>query len=164
MADKYEIKTDILAPSDKKIIEYTGFHPTKIIKAMPELLKDVLKAGGGDVFEVVLKWDVSGDPTSFYAEWLAKSDFDLRSRAEFKIVAQGKQSAKDKMGNIKIALKGYVKTEFPNITFLHKSVVPIYMYTFYNKQRREYIDAGKIMLDRIEGEIRGMFNLIKRGG
>lgn len=159
---EYKISTDILSPSDKKTIEFTGFHPTKILKAMPELLKDVLKAGGGDVFEVVLKWDVSGDPTSFYAEWLAKSDFDGRSKAEFKIVAQGKQSAKDKMGNIKIALKGSVKTEFPYTTFLHRSIMLVYNYAFYNKQRRGYIDAGKIMLDRIESEIRSAFNLIQR--
>jgi len=158
----YTIKTDIYAPSDKKVIEYTGYHPAKIIKGMSELLKDVLKVGGGDVFEVVLKWDVSGDPTSFYAEWLAKSDFDGRSRAEFKIVAQGKQGAKDRMGNIKIALKGTVKTDFPNVTFIHKSIVQIYMYAFYNKQRRGYIEAGKILADRIEDEIRSAFNLIQR--
>ncbi len=165
MVDKYEIKTEILAPSGKKTIEYNGYHPTRILKAMPELLKDVLKAGGGDVFEVVLKWDVSGDPVSFYAEWLAKSDYDGYTRAEFKIVAQRKQSAKDKMGSIKIAISGTIKTGFSSyITSIQKSLVHIYMLVFYNKQRRGYIDAGKIQMERIEDQIRSMFNLISRGG
>lgn len=160
----YTIKTDILAPADKRNIEYTGFHPTRLIKAMPDILKDSLKVEGADVFDPVLKWDVSGDPVSFYGEWLAKSSFDKYSNAEFKIIMQGTQGAKDKMGKIKIAIKGAVKTEFPFTTFVHKSIMLIYNYAFYNKQRRGYIEAGKIMIDRVEDEIRSMLSLIKRGG
>lgn len=164
MAEPYKIKTDILVPADKLNIEYTGFHPTRLIRALPDILKESLKVEGADVFDPVLKWDVSGDTVSFYGEWLAKYSFDKYSNAEFKIVMQGTQSAKDKNGKIKIAIKGSVKTEFPSTTFLHRSIKLIYNHVFYNTQRRGYIEAGKIMIDRIEDEIRSMLNLIKKGG
>ena len=163
MAD-YKITTDILAPSDKKTIEYTGFHPSKIIKMMPDIIKDTLKVEGGGVFEDKIKWDVSGDPVSFYGDWRGKYAFDGRSFAVFKINVQGSQGAKDKVGKVKITIKGSVETKFPFTTSFHKSAVWFYTYFFYNKQRREYIDMGKILISRIEDEIRSTFNLIKRGG
>jgi hypothetical protein len=161
---EYKITTDILAPSDKKTLEYTGFHPTRIIKMMEDIIKDTLKVEGGDVFTDRIKWDVSGDPISFYGDWRGKYAFDSRTSANFKINAQGSQGAKDRIGKIKITIKGSVETKFPSTTFLHKSLVPIYMYAFYSKQRREYVNAGKVLISRIEDEIRSMFNLIKRSG
>lgn len=160
----YTIKTEFLAPAEKKTIEFNGFHPSKIIKMMPDLLKDTLRLEGGDVFEDKIKWDISSDPVSFYGEWRAKYEFDMRSKAKFKIVLMGSQNAKDKIGKIKIMIKGDLETTFPYTTFLHRSVLWVYLYFFYNKQRRGYIDAGKILIERIEDEIRSTFNLIKRGG
>lgn len=134
------------------------------MKMMPDIIKDTLKVEGGSVFEDKLKWDVSGDPVSFYGEWRGKYNFDGRSNAFFKIQVQGSQGAKDKMGKINITIKGSLETKFPFTTFLHRAVVLIYMYAFYNNQRRKYIDMGKVLVDRIEDEIRSAFNLIKRGG
>lgn len=158
------IKTDILAPSDSRIIEYTGFHPSRLIRMLPDIIKDALRVEGGDVFEDRIKWDVSADPISFYGDWRGKYAFDGRSSAVFKLNIQGSQSAKDKVGKVKIVIKGAIETKFPLTTFLHRIFVPIYMYVFYNKQRREYLETGKVLIDRIEDEIRSMFNLIKRGG
>lgn len=163
MAD-YKITTDILAPSDKKIIEYTGFHPSRIIKMMPDIIKDTLKVEGGSVFEDKIKWDVSGDPVSFYGDWRGKYAFDGHSSANFKINVQGSQGAKDRIGKVKITIKGAVETKLPFTTPFHRSAVWFYAYFFYNKQRREYIDMGKVLVNRIEDEIRSAFNLIKRGG
>lgn len=160
----YTIKTDFLAPVDKKTIEFNGFHPSKIIKMIPDLLKDTIRVEGGDVFEDKIKWDVSADPISFYGEWRAKYEFDMRSTASFKIVLMGSQNAKDKIGKIKVMIKGTLETKFPYTTFLHRSILWIYLYFFYNNQRRKYIDIGKILIDRIEDELRSAFNLIKRGG
>lgn len=163
MAD-YKITTDILAPSDKKVIEYSGLHPSRIIKMMPDIIKDTLRVEGGSVFEDKIKWDVSGDPVSFYGDWRGKYPFDGRSSAFFKINVQGSQGAKDRIGKIKITIKGSVETKFPFTTPFHRSALWFYSYLFYNKQRREYIDMGKILTNRIEDEIRSAFNLIKRGG
>ncbi len=161
MAD-YKIITDLLAPASKKTLEYNGYHPSKIIKMMSEIIKNTLKVEGGGVFEDKIKWDVSGDPVSFYGEWRGKSSFDGRSFAVFKINVQGSQGAKDKMGKVKIGISGTLETKFPFTTPFHRSAVWFYMYAFYNKQRRGYLEAGKIIADRIEGEIRSAFNLIQR--
>ncbi len=163
MAD-YKIATDILAPSDKKVIEYAGLHPSRIIKMMPDIIKNTLKVEGGSVFEDKIKWDVSGDPVSFYGDWRGKYPFDGRTNAFFKINVQGSQGAKDRIGKIKVTIKGTVDTKFPSVTFLHKSLILIYMYAFYNNQRRKYLETGKILISRIEDEIRSAFSLIKRGG
>lgn len=162
--EDYKITTDILAPSDKKVIEYAGFHPSRIIKMMPDIIKDTLRVEGGSVFEDKIKWDVSGDPVSFYGDWRGKYPFDGRSNAFFKINVQGSQGAKDRIGKIKITIKGSVETKFPFTTPFHRSALWFYSYLFYNRQRREYIDMGKILVNRIEDEIRSAFNLIKRGG
>ncbi len=164
MAD-YKIKTDILAPSDKKTIEYAGFHPSRMITMMPEILKSAMIIKSKDIFEDKIKWDVSSDPLSFYGEWRARYSFgDVRTKADYKIVVQGSQGAKDKMGKVKITIKGVIETKFPFTTFLHRAAVLFYMYAFYNSQRRKYIDVGKLLVDKIEDEIRSAFNLIERGG
>ncbi len=160
----YKITTDILAPSEKKTIEYSGFHPSRLIKLMPEILKSAMIIKSKDIFEDKIKWDVSSDPISFYGEWHINYTFDVRSKAKYKIVLQGSQSAKDKMGSIKISIKGAVETSFPFTTFLHRSVFWIYNYAFYNKQRRQYLETARILIDRVEDEIRSTFSLIKRGG
>lgn len=160
----YKITTDILAPSEKKTIEYSGFHPSRMIKLLPEILKSAMIIKPKDIFEDKIKWDVSADPISFYGEWHINYTFDARSKAKYKIVLQGSQGAKDKMGNIKITIKGSVETSFPFTTFLHRSVFWIYNYAFYNSQRRKYIEAAKVLVDRVEDEMRSAFNLIKRGG
>ncbi len=163
MAD-YKITTDLLAPASKKVIEYNGYHPSKIIKMMSDIIKNTLKVEGGAVFEDKIKWDASSPSISFYGDWRGKNTFDGRSSAWFKINVQGSQSAKDKIGKVKIGISGSLETKFPFTTFLHKTVVMIYMYAFYNSQRRKYIEGGKILAERIEDEIRSAFNLISRGG
>lgn len=162
--EDYKIKTDVLAPSDKISLEYSGFHPSRLMKTIPDMLKDCLKVEGADVFEFVLKWDVSGETISFFGEWHAKYAFDMFSTSVFKIQIQGSQSKKDRLGKVKITLKSALETKFKINTSIQASFVKLYFHLFYNNQRRKQLEESKILMHRIESEIRSLFNLIQKGG
>ncbi len=158
---KLTITSDLLGPENKKSIEYSGYHVSRILKSMSEILKNSLKVEGADIFEEKLKWDVSGDPIEFYASIRAKNGMDSHSTVWIKVVIQGTQNKKDRMGNVKITLKGSLETEF-SVNYFTKSIVSLYNYFFYSNKRREYIEEGRMYIERVENEIRSMFNLMER--
>lgn len=161
---EFVIRDDLLAPEEKKTLEYTGSHPSRLLKEMPEIMKDVLKIAPGDVFEDDIRWDVSEDPISFYGVWRCKDAKDDNSKIWIKITVQGEQSKKDKTGNIKVWITGYLETKFPYNIFLQKSLLWLYNNFFYSNQRRKYIEDGREHIERLEDEIRALFNLIRREG
>jgi len=159
---KVKIVSDILSPQNKKSFEYSGYHVSRIVTGISGILKDALKVEGAGIFEDKLKWDVSDEnEIYFYSETRAKNSMDSFSSIWIKVKIQGSQNKKSKMGNVKISISGFLETKFNVPNFL-RPLLLMYTYLFYNNQRREYINVGKIYIDRIEDEIRSLFNLIER--
>lgn len=157
------IKNELLAPGNIKILQYKGYHPSRALKELPEILKRVLKIVSADLFEDQFKWDRSSDPVSFYAVWRARNNkHDPNSPIWIRIVVDGKQSIKDKNGQVTVKIDGWVETKMSYSNFIHKFLLNASMYFFYNKQIRRYIEMGKIYMERIEDEIRALFNLLKK--
>lgn len=163
MGDEIFMKVELLAPGNIKTLQYTGFHPSRLLTEVPDALKRVLKISGADLFEDVIKWDRSGDPIEFYAIWRARDEkHDGRSPIWINVIVNGKQSAKDRIGSVTIKIDGWIETRLPYKNFIHKAFLKAYTYFFYDEQIRRYMEFGKIYMERIEDEIRALFNLMTR--
>lgn len=156
------LKQDLLAPAAAKYLEFSVFHPSRLVKQMPEIIKDVLRVEGGDVFEPQIKWDRSGENINFFGIWKGRYTEDVRSAIWITIKIQGSQSKKDKMGTVKIWLTGSLDTVFSYSSLLGKGFVWFYNYVFYSKQRSKYMGDGKVLLQRLEDEMKSLLNLMKR--
>lgn len=160
----FVVKDDLLAPAEKKTLQYSGVHPSRLLKEVPEILKSVLKISGSKVFEEQIKWDVSGDPVGFYGVWKANLPKDAISKIWVKIIIQGSQTKKEKNGSMSVYIFGHLESKFNYSTELHKSLLWLYNFLFYNNQRRKHIEEGKIHVERVEDEIRSLLNLMGRKG
>ena len=107
------------------------------------ILKEVMKVTGVDLYEVDVRWDITEDPRPFFGVWYGKRDDDRWSTTRIRIRAQGAQSSKDKTGWIKIELKGWLETAYEYTNFIQKSFWWFFNYMFYYRQRRKYIEFSK---------------------
>lgn len=148
------IKTDILAPDHKKVLKFSGHDPTRFLKIIPDLMKSVFRLSSSKFFEDKLKWDVSSESTSFYADWRGKDDKDGRSSVWAKINAQGSFNPKDRMGKITITIEGTMVTKFKYSNFLDKALYLTYSKLFYSELRRKYVKGAKNNLETIENELK----------
>lgn len=118
------------------------------------MIKEVMRITGKDVWETDIRWDITSDPRPFYGFWMGKRKEDVWTNTRIRIIAQGEQSSKEKIGWIKIIVKGQVTTKYSYSNFIQKSFWWFYNYMFYYKQRRRYIDYAKdnifIIKDRIQ--------------
>ncbi|NOZ81531.1 MAG: hypothetical protein GXO63_00020 [Candidatus Micrarchaeota archaeon] len=160
---KILLKDDVFSPQSVKTIEYTGPGPSRLIKSIPGILKDVLKIGGSGIYHTKLSWDASGNPVSFKSEWYAKYGFDDKTTLWIKVNISGKQDMKTGNGSVTILLTGWVETKisFPVVL---SALADLYSYVFYSSQRRKYLKEARVLAERVEDEIRASLNLIRRGG
>jgi hypothetical protein len=156
-----KIIDDLLAPRDYINISFKGKEPFAVCTQFPKLLVDVLKISGKDVFETDIRWDITEDPRAFYGVWRAKREDDRWSNVRVKVIAQGAQSSKDKLGWITINVKGWLETEYEYTNFIQKSFWWFFNYMFYYRQRRKYIDYAKDDILRIKERILDILGIEK---
>lgn len=159
---KIVFESNVLTPEYKKTLDYYGPHPSKILKELPELLTTVYKIKNKDVFEDDFRWDISGDPTSFYMEMRAQDAKDSKSKIWVRFRITGEQSAKDRIGKMKILIHSYLTTEIKYNNSTDRMLHWIYNRIFYEQQRLKYLEEARVRLERVADEIRGLFNIMKR--
>lgn len=159
---KLVYESDVLTPEYKKVLDYEGPHPSRILKELPELLTAVFKIKNKDVFEDEFRWDRSDDPATFFAEFRAQDAKDFKSKVWVGLRIIGEQSAKDKSGKFKIQLRAFLRTEIEYDNSFSKSLHWLYNYAFYQSQRIRYMEEARVRLERLADEIRSLFNLMKR--
>lgn len=137
------IVDDIMIPSESLWINFKGKSPFVVCGMFPAMLKEIMKITGKDIWETDLRWDITSDPRPFYGVWMGRRKEDKWTVTNIRILAQGAQNAKDKVGWIRVQIKGTVETEYDYTNFFQKSLWWFYNYMFYYKQRRQYIDYAK---------------------
>lgn len=153
------LKSDILAPEPEKTLKFSLYHPSKILSMIPELIKEIFRISGTNLFEDEIKWDTSGDITKFYGSWRCKDTKDARATVWPKVKVMGEQSPKDKKGSITIWISGELIVKLPYKNILEKSLARLYSYWFYSEKRRKYIAEAKDKLDVLENEMRRIFEV-----
>jgi hypothetical protein len=159
---KKTLKADILAPEHMKTLRYEGNHPSRILKIIPDLIKDVFILTGTKLFEDVIKWDVSGDPVEFFGAWRGKDGKDKRTTVWVDIKVNGKQSKEKKEGFVIVYLTAYILTDVSTKGPGGQAVTWIYKKAFYSEQRKKYIEEARKRLNTLENEIRRYFEMMER--
>lgn len=148
------MKSDILAPAHTKTLKFFCDHPSKLMKVMPSLIKETFKITSTNFFEDRIKWDISADPVEFYGEWRGKDTKDNRTTLWVSVKLQGKQSLKEKKGEITIWLSGSLITQIPYSMIIDKTLYRIYAYYFYSNQRRYYSSIARDLFGKLEEVIK----------
>lgn len=159
---KIVIESNVLVPEYKKTLDYYGPHPSRILKELPELLQTIYKIKNKDVFEDDFRWDVSGDPISFYMEMRAQDAKDSKSKIWVGFRISGEQSAKDMVGKLKILMQSNLRTEIEYNNSTDRMLHWMYNRIFYEQQRLRYLEESRVRLERLADEIRSLFNIMKR--
>jgi len=155
-----KLKADILAPQHEKILKYSGFHPSRVLKFIPTLIKDVFKITSTNFYEDFIKWDKSVDPIGFYGAWRGVDVKDFRTNLWVNVKVQGEQEEKSKKGEVTIRISGILMTTLPYTNFLEKIISRSYSYLYYSEHRRRYIAEAKRLLDIFESEVRKQLEII----
>ncbi len=147
---KIEIVDDILAPKDTLVVRFDGKNPFAVVNTVSGLLRYTLKVSAKDVLETDVRWDAtSAEMRDFYGRWMGKRKEDNWTETRLRIIIQGSQHAKERTGWVRIELKGTLHTRYDFSNFIQRGFWWFYNLTFYNQQRRMYIEDGKDMLNEM---------------
>lgn len=138
--DKLKVIDDLIAPSDRAKVRYTGPNPAAIMGIVPDMIKTVMKIPGKDLLETDIRWDITDG--SFYGVWMGKRTEDQWTTTFIRVITQGVQN-KDDTGWFTIEIKGTLETRYQFSNFAQRSFWWFYNYGFYYKQRRGYLENGK---------------------
>jgi len=152
---------DILAPSEIARVNFEGKNPFQVVAMTPQLLRDVMKITGVDLRELDSRWDITDDPRPFYAYWIGKRDEDRWTYTNIRVIIQGVQSSKEKVGWVRVVLKGTVQTRYEYTNFIQKSFWWFFNYMFYYKQRRRYLELGRDNIVTMKTRIQSALGILR---
>jgi hypothetical protein len=147
-------RTEVLAPHYLKTLKFSGYHPSRTLKLIPPLIKDIFKVTSTNFFEDVIKWDNASENNMFYGSWRGKYTEDERTTLWAQIKVQGEQNEKTKKGNVTIWLRSYLITKFQYNNPLIREFLRLYLYYFYSERRRKYTEEARQQLNILEKELR----------
>lgn len=155
--EDYDIRTEVLAPLREVVREVKGFHPSKVLKEAPSVMKEICKAQSSDFFEDKIKWDVSNsEKTQFYGEWRVRNDKDRMTTVWLRVTAHGYQDPKTKVGNVLIKFFSFLDTHLPVLTPVHLLLYYIYFRTLYVSQLRYYVEESKEWINEIDKRLQAV--------
>lgn len=141
---KLTIIDDIMAPKDVVVVRFQGRNPVASALMVPGLLRDVMKISAKDIQETDVRWDaVSPDKREFYGRWSGKRQEDRWTRTLIKILIQGAQDPKERLGWARVELKGNITTTYEYSNFIQRMFWWFYNLMFYYKQRRAYMEEAR---------------------
>jgi len=159
------IEDDCLAPERYVRIVYSGPNPFAAYQATFSLLRKILQIDPSDYREKDFRWDISGDPRSFYIRALVEKTMDTRTRMVFEIIMQGNQpSDPSKNGNLTILISPRLRTEYKLDSPFQKSafyrgMLWLYNFFFYFRVRRKYLEVCKEWSSNLLKEYRSLLKI-----
>ena len=159
---KVTIMQDVLAPEYLKVLKFSGYHPSELLKLIPSLLLDIYRQQSPALFEDNLRWDASGDPINFYAIWRIKDGKDARTKVFTKVIVEGQQSKTDLSGSIVVAIRSWVQTDSEYNNPVGRFGIWFYDKVFYRRHRFQYIDEARRNVIRLEDAIKAYFGTLER--
>ena len=147
-------RVEVLAPHYLKTLKFSGYHPSRTLKIVPTLIREVFKITSTNFFEDVIKWDNSSENNMFFGAWRGKDTKDERTTLWAQIKVQGEQNEKNLKGNVTVWLRSYLITTFQYSNPLIKELLRLYAYYFYSERRRLYTEEARNLLNMLEKELR----------
>ncbi|MFH0949377.1 MAG: hypothetical protein V1802_02725 [Candidatus Aenigmatarchaeota archaeon] len=151
---------DILSPAGAEKITYQGKNTFLALAIFPRLMRDIMKIEAKDTLETNIRWDASDDPRKFYGMWMGIRKNDRWTKTKIRIIIQGTQDTKERIGNVTILLKGTVETSYEFSNFIQRGFWWAFNYWFYYKQRRMYMDYAKDDIKKIKHEVQRALGIL----
>lgn len=164
----WRIEEDCLAPYPQIIISYKGPNPFLVYKGARDIIRGILEIGAADYWERDFRWDISGEPRSFFVRIYAKKGMDARTYAMFEVIFQGNQPTDPKKeGDVTIKIGARLITEYPQETPFQKTpfyrnLVKIYRFLWYERVRKGYLKLCQDFAYRLEEKFRELLKIPKR--
>jgi len=156
----WRMEDDLLAPTEKLKIEYRGKNPFSAYQKIRGIITDTFQITSANYWERDFRWDISGDPRSFYVRIYARRPLDSRSHILAEFLLQGSQPKDpEKNGEVFIQIRGKLVTEYKLTTAIqntsfYKSLLYLYERIFYWNIRRQYLQIGKNLLYEVHDKLR----------
>lgn len=153
MSPELTVEDDIAQPSDTLKIKFKGKNPFSVCEKFMDTLRDVMKVSSKDIVETDIRWDITGEPRTFYGMWAGRRKDDRWTTTTLRLIAQGSQSSKDMTGDISINVKGTIRTRYEYTNFIQKSFWWFFNFMFYYAARRRYFDFARDNLYEVREKI-----------
>ena len=157
-----KIVQDVLAPEYQKVTKLSGYHPSQLLKIIPDTLLNVFRQQTPALFEDELKWDTSDDPVMFFSKWRLRDGKDRRTKVVVSVIVEGYQSKQDLSGKVTVALRCQILTEINYQTVIDRSLYWLYDRFFYKRHRMEYIEEARRRMIELEDKIKAYFGTLER--
>lgn len=157
---KLLIQDDILRPLNEMAIELENVNAEKLYKDIPKMALSVFKASEESIQEKTFKWN-KGEKASFKIKWEIDKDLDKFSYYLIEITLEG--TSTKGLGNAKIVISPVLRTEYPQDTWWHRSLLYEFLRMFWNtffyaSVRDKYLKEGRrlvvIFIEKIKEDVR----------
>ena len=145
---KLMMEDDLLRPSPVVNIHFTGKHPDRFYKEIPNMIRTFFRVPSQSIQEKRFEWH-KGEPEKFSMAWEVDKDLDKFSYLWIEVKLKGHISKTE--GEVEISVEGSVRTEYSQDTMWQKSLLYEIMRmfwhsTFYSSKRHEYVIDGRRMM------------------
>jgi hypothetical protein len=144
---KLLIQDDLLHPEISSKITFEGPNVEIFYREVPKLLISAFRAGAHELQEKEVNWVVGGK--KFSANWELYKELDKYSYYAIQVKVVGGKN--EITGKVKVGIKGYLRTEYPQDTIWQKSLLYEFMRmfwhtSFYAPRHLKYLAEGRRLI------------------
>lgn len=149
-------------PGDVEL-KYVGPHCHKLYKKFYETLKSVFKVPASAIQEEKFNWG-KGETEKMGCTWYVHKDMDRFTYLYIKISLSA--SGTEKAGVANIAIKPYLRSEYPQDTIWQRSLFYEFLRTFwhrvfYHRRRGEYNEECRHLVVFLQERLREIFEELR---
>lgn len=155
---KLMIEDDLLAPLPLVRIKFSGPNAERFYKELYNILMVTFRVHEHSIQEKEFSWS-KGDPEKFNIRIEVNKDLDKFSYYFLDVRLIGETSKTS--GRAEIEMEGVLRTEYPQDTYLQKSllyeVLRMFWHTvFYNNKRDEYLREGRRLMSSFCNQVKAL--------
>lgn len=155
---KLLIEDDLIKPRNRMEVKFSGINPEKFYHEIPKLIASVFRIDERFIQEKKFSW-THGEPQKFKIAWDVNKELDLNSYYTFIIDLEGMSSKG--VGNATIIIEAYLRTEYPQDTFWHRSLAyemfrMFWHKAFYVSKRDKYMEEGRRLIGIFLSDVKAL--------
>lgn len=161
----WRFEDDCLVPERRIRLDFTGPNPFRIHGVIRGMLERIFEVEAIDLWERDFRWDIVGDPRTFYMRFYVNKGVDAYTAMFVEITIQGEQpSDPTKIGRVTIFIGGRLITLYDLDTAFKQT--PFYKFLrwlhhrlFYNEVRRGYLRLCVELIGKLIKELKEVYGM-----
>ena len=147
------------------VMKFVGPQVKNLYNKVYELMKSVFRVPDSDIQEVEYNWGKGEKTEKFKVKWWLHKDMDLFTYFYVKFDMSG--HVDEKSGSATIAVRGLLRSEYPQDTVWQRSLFYEMLRTFwhrmfYHKKREEYAEECRHSVVYFQKRVREFFEELKK--